>query len=197
MLTYSEVQPSSRQTRRMILDAARHEISAKGPRYLRLESVARSCGVSVRTLYRHFENKSDLYETSCLELINHICLSLSPIPFEAMSADDALLYHCLLLRDLFAQKGHRDLVRSLGGSGGGGNSIKELYERQIVRPINQPLIDFFMQHGAPADFARVVTQRVWQVIANLSETAGGDPDSKEHVDKVRRVARDYARLLRA
>lgn len=50
------------RTRRLILEAAFEEFTAKGLAGARMESVAERAGVNVRAIYQHFDSKDGLYE---------------------------------------------------------------------------------------------------------------------------------------
>lgn len=50
------------RTRRLILEAAFDEFTAKGFAGARMESVAERAGVNVRAIYQHFDSKEGLYE---------------------------------------------------------------------------------------------------------------------------------------
>jgi AcrR family transcriptional regulator len=56
-----QVRPDD-ETRGVIYEAARHEFAASGYAGTSMETVARSAGVSTKTLYRLIPNKASLFE---------------------------------------------------------------------------------------------------------------------------------------
>lgn len=61
---------SDDETRAVILDAARHEFASTGYAATNIESVARSAGVSTKTLYRLIPNKAALFEAMITDRID-------------------------------------------------------------------------------------------------------------------------------
>jgi AcrR family transcriptional regulator len=61
---------SDQETRGIILAAARHEFAASGFAATNMESVARSAGVSTKTLYRLIPNKAALFEAMITERLD-------------------------------------------------------------------------------------------------------------------------------
>lgn len=71
-----------------LLSAARVAISERGADIV-LEDVARSAGVAIGTLYRHFPTRQDLLEAVFLEEANELrehaeALASAPVPFDAL-----------------------------------------------------------------------------------------------------------------
>ena len=71
-----------------LLSAARVAISERGPDIV-LEDVARSAGVAIGTLYRHFPTRQDLLEAVFLDETNELRahaeeLANAPVPFDAL-----------------------------------------------------------------------------------------------------------------
>jgi AcrR family transcriptional regulator len=60
---------SDEETRAVIYEAARHEFAASGYAATNVESVARSAGVSTKTVYRLIPNKAALFEAMITERI--------------------------------------------------------------------------------------------------------------------------------
>jgi len=58
------------ETRAVILEAARHEFASNGYAATSMESVARSSGVSTKTLYRLIPNKAALFEAMITDRID-------------------------------------------------------------------------------------------------------------------------------
>lgn len=61
---------SDEETRTVILEAARHQFAASGYAATNMESVARSAGVSTKTLYRLIPNKAALFEAMITDRID-------------------------------------------------------------------------------------------------------------------------------
>ena len=61
---------SDEETRAVILEAARHEFASSGYAATNMESVARSSGVSTKTLYRLIPNKAALFEAMITDRID-------------------------------------------------------------------------------------------------------------------------------
>src|SRR5712691_12233361 len=64
-----QVRPDD-ETRRIVYEAARHEFAASGYAATSMENVARSAGVSTKTLYRLIPNKAALFEAMVTERID-------------------------------------------------------------------------------------------------------------------------------
>src|ERR1700749_2893963 len=60
---------SDEETRALILETARHEFAQSGYASTSMENVARSAGVSTKTLYRLVPNKAALFEAMVTERI--------------------------------------------------------------------------------------------------------------------------------
>ncbi|WP_244521493.1 TetR/AcrR family transcriptional regulator [Bradyrhizobium sp. DOA9] len=69
----------------MIVDAARHEFAATGYAATSIESVARSAGVSTKTLYRLIPNKAALFEAT---ITNRMDRFVSQVRLKACDGDD-------------------------------------------------------------------------------------------------------------
>src|SRR5450631_4099299 len=71
-----------------LLNAARVAISERGADIV-LEDIARSAGVAIGTLYRHFPTRQDLLEAVFLDEANELrehaeLLASAPVPFDAL-----------------------------------------------------------------------------------------------------------------
>nr|WP_311972602.1 TetR/AcrR family transcriptional regulator [Bradyrhizobium agreste] len=69
----------------MILDAARHEFASAGYAATSIESVARSAGVSTKTLYRLIPNKAALFEATITDRLDRF---VSQVRLRACDGDD-------------------------------------------------------------------------------------------------------------
>ena len=63
---------SDEETRAIIVETARHEFAASGYAATSMENVARSAGVSTKTLYRLIPNKAALFEAMVTERIDRL-----------------------------------------------------------------------------------------------------------------------------
>jgi len=102
----SRLRVDARRNRERIIDAARDLL--RGPGVLRLNAVARACGIGQGTLYRHFPTRDDLlaavYHRDVEDLVATAPQLLAThAPLEALSAWlDRVAAYARLKRDVFA-----------------------------------------------------------------------------------------------
>jgi AcrR family transcriptional regulator len=187
---------SPRHTRRLILKAVRQEISFRGVKNFRLERVAARSGVAVRTVYRHFQDKDDLYQTVCLELINEICIEIQPLSLANMFPEDALLYHCILLCELFENPSYEALLGAIDQDVPRSVPIRNLYDRQIVDAINRPILEYVTKNSVcalPLCDPKSVVEQLWKLIAQLCADGGLKTGGDRRLDRLRKIAQDHIR----
>jgi len=81
---------SDEETRALIFDAARREFAGNGYAATNIESVARSAGVSTKTLYRLIPNKAALFEAMITDRIDRFSSVVSLRACEGRDVEAAL-----------------------------------------------------------------------------------------------------------
>jgi AcrR family transcriptional regulator len=76
---------SDEQTRQIVFDAARHAFAVDGYAATSTEELARSAGISTKTLYRLFPGKAALFEAMCADRLEQL---LSAVDLQASGAVD-------------------------------------------------------------------------------------------------------------
>ncbi|MBR0739948.1 TetR/AcrR family transcriptional regulator [Bradyrhizobium liaoningense] len=71
---------SDEETKRVVFDAARHAFAVEGYAATSTEALARSAGISTKTLYRLFPGKAALFEAMCVDRIERL---LSAVDLQA------------------------------------------------------------------------------------------------------------------
>jgi len=78
------------ETRQMIYDAARHELTENGYAATSIEAVARQAGVSTKTLYRLIPNKAALFETMVAARLDLLSAAVKLNVIEHADIEEAL-----------------------------------------------------------------------------------------------------------
>ena len=68
------------ETKQIVLDAARHTFAVEGYAATSTEELARSAGISTKTLYRLFPGKAALFEAMCVDRLERL---LSAVDLQA------------------------------------------------------------------------------------------------------------------
>lgn len=76
---------SDEETKRVVFDAARHAFAVEGYAATSTEALARSAGISTKTLYRLFPGKAALFEAMCVDRIERL---LSAVDLQASGDAD-------------------------------------------------------------------------------------------------------------
>ncbi|MCP3394220.1 TetR/AcrR family transcriptional regulator [Bradyrhizobium sp. CCGB12] len=71
---------SDEETKRLVFDAARHAFAVEGYAATSTEALARSAGISTKTLYRLFPGKAALFEAMCVDRLERL---LSAVDLQA------------------------------------------------------------------------------------------------------------------
>ncbi len=78
------------ETRRLIIEAARHEFQASGYAQASMASVAQKAGISTKTMYRLVPTKAELFRSVLSDRISRFMLELDPEALDAFALEDAL-----------------------------------------------------------------------------------------------------------
>jgi len=78
------------ETRRLVIEAARHEFQTNGYARASMASVSQHAGVSTKTMYRLIPTKADLFRSVVSDRIGRFMLELDPEALEALALEDAL-----------------------------------------------------------------------------------------------------------
>ncbi len=78
------------ETRRLIIEAARHEFQTNGYAQASMASVAQKAGISTKTMYRLVPTKADLFRSVVSDRISRFMLELDPEALDAFALEDAL-----------------------------------------------------------------------------------------------------------
>ena len=78
------------ETRRLIIEAARHEFQTSGYAQASMASVAQKAGISTKTMYRLIPTKADLFRSVLSDRISRFMLELDPEALDALALEDAL-----------------------------------------------------------------------------------------------------------
>lgn len=89
------------ETRRLVIEAARHEFHASGYAGASMSAVAQRAGISTRTMYRLIPTKAELFRCVVSERISRFVLELDEAAYEDLAVEEAL-EHVLLAFGILA-----------------------------------------------------------------------------------------------
>jgi AcrR family transcriptional regulator len=92
------------ETRQVIYQAARHEFADNGYAATSMETLARSAGVSTKTLYRLIPNKAALFESMVSDRLDHVLADVNLHAADVADIDEALHAALMICADLSLDK---------------------------------------------------------------------------------------------
>jgi AcrR family transcriptional regulator len=138
---------SDEETRAVILDAARHEFAASGYAATNMESVARSAGVSTKTLYRLIPNKATLFEAMITDRIDRFAAVVRLKACEGRDIKAALCAALIACGELILDGEVIALQRVLMGENEKFPEIAETFYHKAVRRTESTLASWLQaQH---------------------------------------------------
>lgn len=126
----------------MILDAARHQFAAAGYAATSIESVARSAGVSTKTLYRLIPNKAALFEAT---ITNRMDRFVSQVRLKACDGDDiesALREALIACGELILDEDVIALHRTILGEGKHFPEMAQTFYQKAIRRTENTLANW-------------------------------------------------------
>ncbi|MDB5378551.1 MAG: TetR family transcriptional regulator [Rubritepida sp.] len=78
------------ETRRLVIEAARHEFHASGYARASMAAVAQRAGVSTKTMYRLIPTKAELFRSVVSERISRFILALDAAAYATLPIEEAL-----------------------------------------------------------------------------------------------------------
>jgi AcrR family transcriptional regulator len=156
-----QVRPDS-ETRGLIYEAARHEFAANGYAATSMESVARSAGISTKTLYRLIPTKAALFEGMVKDRTDRFQFEVSLHAADHTGIDEALRAALMACADLALDEEVIELQRMILQEAGKFNDIAATF---YVNAIQRTVI-------ALADWLRVQQARGLIALDDVDEAAG-------------------------
>jgi AcrR family transcriptional regulator len=121
------------ETRAIITEAARREFTARGYAATSMEGVARSAGVSTKTLYRLIPNKASLFEAMITERIDRFASVVQLRACEGRDIEGALRDALLVCGELILAPDVMTLQRAILGESDKFPDIIEMFYRKAIR----------------------------------------------------------------
>jgi AcrR family transcriptional regulator len=150
------------ETRAVIVDAARHAFAAGGFAGTGMDSVARAAGVSTKTLYRLFPNKTALFEGMVTERIEALVSLVKLRACDGGDVEPALAEALLACGELMLDGEVIALQRVVAGESDKFPDIAETFFTKAITPTQ----------GALANWLRVQIKRGTIAVGDADIAAG-------------------------
>jgi AcrR family transcriptional regulator len=125
--------PPSDQVGRRILDAARSQFFAHGFRSVTMDDLARELGMSKKTLYAHFPNKTALLEAMLVTKLGELDAEMDLIASDSKSDFLEALARMLACAQRHTDEIHPAFLRDLRREGPEFFRIVEVRRRKVIR----------------------------------------------------------------
>lgn len=150
------------ETRAVIVDAARHAFAANGFAGTSTDALARSAGVSTKTLYRLFPTKAVLFEAMVTDRTDALVSTVKLRACDGGDVEPALAEALLMCGELMLDGEVIALQRVIAGESDKFPEIAETFFNKAIMRIQ----------GALADWLRVQVKRGTIVLADTDAGAG-------------------------
>jgi AcrR family transcriptional regulator len=149
------------ETRAIVYEAARHEFAGNGYAATSMETVARSAGVSTKTLYRLVPNKAALFEGMVTDRLERFLAEVDLRAIDQANIEEALYAALLACAELSLDKEVIALQRMVLQEAGKADLARAFYQNGMVRNI-----------AVLADWLRKQETRGLIVLPDAGEAAG-------------------------
>jgi AcrR family transcriptional regulator len=149
------------ETRQIIYEAARHQFSDNGYAATSMETVARSAGVSTKTLYRLVPNKAELFEGMVSDRLDQFLSEVDLRAIDCAEIDEALYAALLACAELALDKEVIALQRMVLQETGKADLARTFYQNGMARNI-----------AVLTDWLRTQQKRGLIALDNAEEDAG-------------------------
>ena len=152
---------SDDETRQIVYEAARHQFADSGYAATSMETVARSAGVSTKTLYRLVPNKAALFEGMVSDRLDRFLSTVNLRAIDHSEIDEALYEALLACANLALDKEVIALQRMVLQESGKADLAGTFYQNGMARNI-----------AMLADWLRTQQKRGLIALDNAEEAAG-------------------------
>ena len=160
------------QLRLDILKAVRIVLRAGSYETLSMEQVAARAAISRRTLYNLFNDKDDLYRSSCELLLKVVADSVTDEIPERMSPADGMRFFVAACMEVYDNEAADDLVLSVVRDGARQRWLVESYHREVHDRLVRASENFILKQTRRSPLApgvpRYVGEQVVWVIKSLT-----------------------------
>lgn len=160
------------QLRLDILGAVRVVLRAGSYETLSMEQVAARAAISRRTLYNLFNDKDDLYRSSCELLLKVVADTVTDEIPERMSAADGMRFFVAACMEVYNNEAADDLVLSVVRDGARQQWLVESYHREVHDRLVRTSENFILKQSRRSPLApgvpRYVGEQVVWVIKSLT-----------------------------
>ena len=149
------------ETRQIIYEAARHQFADNGYAATSMETVARSAGVSTKTLYRLMPNKAELFEGMVSDRLDQFLSEVDLRAIDCAKIDEAVYAALLACAELALDKEVISLQRMVLQETGKADLARTFYQNGMARNV-----------AILADWLRTQQKRKLIALDDAEEAAG-------------------------